>query len=52
MLLLLCIDLLRQYVLLTVLYYLSTAAQIFIPDFLYRGWKRWRASPPGTSLQS
>lgn len=37
MLLLLCIDLLRQYVLLTVLYYLSTAAQIFIPDFLYRG---------------
>lgn len=36
-LLLLCIDLLRQYVLLTVLYYLSTAAQIFIPDFLYRG---------------
>ena len=36
MLLLLCIDLLRQYVLLTVLYYLSTA-QIFIPDFLYRG---------------
>lgn len=37
MLLLLCVDLLRQYVLLTVLYYLSTAAQIFIPDFLYRG---------------
>ena len=37
MLLLLCIDLLRQYVLLTVLYYLSTAVQIFIPDFLYRG---------------
>lgn len=40
MLLLLCIDLLRQYVLLTVLYYLSTAAQIFIPDFLYRGLER------------
>ena len=37
MLLLLCIDLLRQYMLLTGLYYLSTAAQIFIPDFLYRG---------------
>ena len=35
--LILCVGLLHQYVLLTVLYYLSTAAQIFIPDFLYRG---------------
>lgn len=33
----LCVPMLRGYVLLTVLYYFSTAAQIFIPDFLYRG---------------
>ncbi len=32
-----CVELLREYFLLTVLYYISTAAQIFIPDFLYRG---------------
>lgn len=32
-----CVPLLRDYILLTVLYYFSTAAQILIPDFLYRG---------------
>lgn len=37
MILYFCVELLREYFFLTILYYLSTAAQIFIPDFLYRG---------------
>lgn len=31
------VPLLRNYIFLTLIYYFSTAAQIFIPDFLYRG---------------
>lgn len=37
LILILCVPLLKGYILLTVLYYFSTAAQILIPDFLYRG---------------
>lgn len=32
-----CVNILKDYLLVTVLYYIATAAQIFIPDFLYRG---------------
>ena len=31
------VEIIREHLLLTILYYISTAAQIFIPDFLYRG---------------